>query len=364
MPARVEYRLGSIFDEACDVLVIPSSAGGTVSPSMAEQLRKEGIPFPTAMSWGSVTLGTSPSPRFGMVAYASTLRGQETTAETVKGIGQRLGSIATAQGARIISAPLLGAGAGGLAPNVAAAELERGFLSTAPDGAVLRVSIRRADVFWSLPSEQTEASTAAVRETLRRIRNRFTEESAPAPHTEAGRSGTSAGARAPASPPEGAEASGPAPATRKPSRRTRVFISYSHEDAEWLERLQKHLAPLEREGADVWDDTRIKAGSQWREEIRGALAETKVAILLISADFLASPFIATDELPPLLQAAKEDGATILPVIISPCRFERMESLSRFQSVNDPRKPLVKLRRGNREEVLDAVARAVEDALRR
>lgn len=383
MPARVEYRLGSIFDEACDVLVIPSSAGGTVSPSMAEQLRKEGIPFPTAMSWGSVTLGASPSPRFGAVAYASTLRGQATMPETVKGIGQRLGSIATAQGARTISAPLLGAGAGDLAPDVAAAALERGFLSTAPDGAVLTVSIRRADVFWSLPSEQTEASTAAVRETLRRIRDRFTEESAPEPHTETGRPGTAAGVRAPVLPhtdtghpgtpagvrapvlpPEGAEASGPAAATRTPSERTRVFISYSHEDAEWLERLQKHLAPLEREGALVWDDTRLKAGARWREEIRAALDETRVAILLVSADFLASDFIATDELPPLLQAAAEDGATILPVIISPCRFERMESLSRFQSVNDPRKPLVKLRRGNREEVLDAVARAVEDALRR
>ncbi len=84
----------------------------------------------------------------------------------------------------------------------------------------------------------------------------------------------------------------------------------------------------------------------------------------MSADFLASDFIVTDELPPLLKAAEEDGATILSVIVSPCRFERMESLSRFQSVNNPKKPLVKLRRGDREEVLDKVARAVEDALTR
>jgi hypothetical protein len=152
------------------------------------------------------------------------------------------------------------------------------------------------------------------------------------------------------------------PATSS-QRRSRIFISYAHADADWLERLQKHLRPLEREGALIWDDTRLKAGARWREEIRVALAETKVAILLVSADFLASDFIVTDELPPLLQAAAEDGATILPVIISPCRFERMESLSRFQSVNDPKKPLVKLRRGNREEVLDEVARAVEDALK-
>jgi ABC-type branched-subunit amino acid transport system substrate-binding protein len=146
--------------------------------------------------------------------------------------------------------------------------------------------------------------------------------------------------------------------------RTRVFISYSHADAKWLKRLQKHLKPLQREGIEVWDDTRLKAGEQWREEIREALAKTRVAVLLISADFVASDFIDTNELPPLLKAAEEDGATILPVIVSASRFLRIESLARFQAVNDPEKPLVQMRHGNQEKVLDDVARAVEDALRR
>ena len=84
-----------------------------------------------------------------------------------------------------------------------------------------------------------------------------------------------------------------------------------------MERLQKHLKPLQRQGVEVWDDTQLKPGEPWRKEIRTALAATKVAILLISADFLASDFIVTDELPPLLIAAAEGGATILPVIISP-----------------------------------------------
>ncbi len=35
--------------------------------------------------------------------------------------------------------------------------------------------------------------------------------------------------------------------------RTKVFISYSHEDAEWMERLKKQLEVLERQGLlDVW----------------------------------------------------------------------------------------------------------------
>ena len=40
--------------------------------------------------------------------------------------------------------------------------------------------------------------------------------------------------------------------------RTRIFVSYSHADADWLKRLQVHLKPLERAGLiDRWDDTRF-----------------------------------------------------------------------------------------------------------
>src|SRR5438067_632555 len=81
------------------------------------------------------------------------------------------------------------------------------------------------------------------------------------------------------------------------SVRSGVFISYSHEDKEWLDRVQVHLKPLERDHAiSVWSDKQIQAGSRWRQEIERALQKTRIAVLLISADFLASDFIANDEL--------------------------------------------------------------------
>jgi hypothetical protein len=79
----------------------------------------------------------------------------------------------------------------------------------------------------------------------------------------------------------------------------RVFVSYNHRDRIWLERLQVHLKPLVRQNAiDLWDDTRLRPGTNWREDIQQAVASAQIAILLISADFLASDFIDTDELPP------------------------------------------------------------------
>ncbi len=149
------------------------------------------------------------------------------------------------------------------------------------------------------------------------------------------------------------------PRAAKPTR-TKVFVSYSHADEKWLQMLHVHLAPLERSGlVDRWDDTNITAGEKWREEIASAIQASKVAVLLISAYFMASEFIAKNELPPLLEAAKKEGTVILPVIISPCV---MGSLLEFQTVNSPSKPLVDLGRGDRDRVWVKVIEAITAAL--
>ena len=73
---------------------------------------------------------------------------------------------------------------------------------------------------------------------------------------------------------------------------------------------------------DVWEDTRIRPGDEWRAEIRKAIEAASVAVLLISADFLASEFVASEELPALVEAAERRGLRVLQVIVSPSRFER------------------------------------------
>jgi hypothetical protein len=148
-------------------------------------------------------------------------------------------------------------------------------------------------------------------------------------------------------------------------KHSNVFISYSHSDRDYVDRLLVHLKPLEKEGLiDLWVDTRLRAGDRWKKEIEKALSRATVAILLVSADFLASDFITENELPPLLKNAEEKGTRILPLIVKPCRFTRDKNLRHFQAINDPKHSLALLGGGDQEVLYDQVAAEVERSLQR
>jgi hypothetical protein len=106
-----------------------------------------------------------------------------------------------------------------------------------------------------------------------------------------------------------------------------------------------------------WDDTRLTPGSNWRTQIKQAIDSAKVAVLLISADFLASEFIAENELPPLLTAAQEEGAIILSVILRPSLF-KYTSLAQFQTVNAPTQPIMGMSKVRRDRIWAEVAECI------
>lgn len=146
------------------------------------------------------------------------------------------------------------------------------------------------------------------------------------------------------------------------AKRTRVFVCYSRNDTSWLERLSVHLVPLERQGLiEAWDDKRISAGSNRREAIDRALDEAGVAVLLVSASWMASDFIQDVELPRLLARARANGVRVLPLLVSPCQIE-LTPLAGIQFVNDPDRPLNGLATAEREALLVRTAQAVVEAL--
>jgi len=140
-----------------------------------------------------------------------------------------------------------------------------------------------------------------------------------------------------------------------------VFVSYSRKDAFWLKRLRTHLKPYERKGSlEVWDDQRIQTGARWIEEIKTALGRARVAVLLVSPDYLASDFIAEHELPNLLSREKDLRVVWIPV--RPSTFATTE-IGKYQAALDPARSLAEMNEAEADRALALVTIKIELALR-
>jgi tetratricopeptide (TPR) repeat protein len=145
------------------------------------------------------------------------------------------------------------------------------------------------------------------------------------------------------------------------ARREHVFVSYSHEDRMWLDRLVTILRPLVRQGElKLWSDFDIRPGDRWNESIHNALDSCCVAVLLVSSDFLASEFIAHTELPAVLHAAESEGVRIVWIAVSSCLYEKT-ALAPFKAANEPARPLDLLSEGAQQEELVRIARLIAAA---
>ena len=58
-----------------------------------------------------------------------------------------------------------------------------------------------------------------------------------------------------------------------------IFISYSHRDRDWLDRLLIFFKPYTRQNLKIWADPYIKVGDKWRRDISAVLSHTSVAVL-------------------------------------------------------------------------------------
>jgi hypothetical protein len=141
-----------------------------------------------------------------------------------------------------------------------------------------------------------------------------------------------------------------------------IFISYAHEDVDFLDRIKVHLKSLETIIEDfklkIWDDRMIVAGSPWKEEIQAEITNCSIAILIISADFLSSEFISNEEIPQLMASERQKNTKIIPVIVGPCGFTEHPILNEFQSLNNPSDWIGRMEKFEQEEYWDKLRLAV------
>ena len=151
----------------------------------------------------------------------------------------------------------------------------------------------------------------------------------------------------------------------KANKRNKIFISHSDKDIDYLKKLQVYLTPLRRQGLiEIWDDTNIQPGMKLQEEIIKGLTLPKIAILLVSSDFLASNDICEVELPTLLRAAEEDGALILSLIINHCKSIIPNEIAQYQCVNESLdQPLESLKPSDQDKLFDNLVTTIKEYLR-
>ena len=69
------------------------------------------------------------------------------------------------------------------------------------------------------------------------------------------------------------------------------------------------------------------------------MSEADVALFLVSADFIASPFCQDVEVPKMLERHHAEGVLIIPIIVGDCDWQPVTRISQFQVLPENGKPI-------------------------
>ena len=164
--ATVQIKRGNLFDIPADMVVLPCNVQGGVAPFVLSALRHYALPEPPPIALGSIhvvsAIGIENIAQYAAFA-ASVLDGVVTTEQVIENIGQEIGSFCAKQNEiSRISAPLLGAGAGGLQSERVVRALKRGFLLNAPAGASLTIFVLHEEIYDRIREDSEKARLAGA----------------------------------------------------------------------------------------------------------------------------------------------------------------------------------------------------------
>ncbi|MFO1290554.1 MAG: toll/interleukin-1 receptor domain-containing protein [Nitrosomonas sp.] len=97
---------------------------------------------------------------------------------------------------------------------------------------------------------------------------------------------------------------------------SQVFISYSHKDREFVNRLTTDLG-ARLPDTRVFYDMLIQPGASWAETLTAQIEQADIVLAVLSPDYLASGW-AEQELNIALERQLKKQARLLPVLVRPC----------------------------------------------
>jgi hypothetical protein len=135
----------------------------------------------------------------------------------------------------------------------------------------------------------------------------------------------------------------------------RVYVAAAHEDARFVEQLERHLTPLIRSGgALLWHRGKLLGGEDKGTRMRKEVAAADIALVLLSADAFIDES-SSAELDALDARMKRDGLRVVPILARPCDWES-SAFGSLQPLPRDRRPISIQR--NADEAYSEVARSV------
>jgi hypothetical protein len=163
----VHVRLGNIFDNASDLVLLPCSAKGTFTKAARQHVDRYRIPSPNPMEHGEIQLlrftGSGATTKY--VAWCASVLDDSSSALVIEQIARRAGEVTkTHPNVRLIETPLLGTGHGGLLVEESALALARGFAATSHRSATLVIYAWTKEIYVKVRAALEQADPEPKKE--------------------------------------------------------------------------------------------------------------------------------------------------------------------------------------------------------
>lgn len=121
--------------------------------------------------------------------------------------------------------------------------------------------------------------------------------------------------------------------------KSKIFLSYAHEDDDYQNQAVAHLSVLEHSGKIAsWHDRMIMPGSNWKEEIDKQLRVADVIVALVSADFIASEYCSGIEMSEAISRHEKKRSILIPVVVRPVLISETP-FAKFEALPPDAKPV-------------------------
>ncbi len=132
----------------------------------------------------------------------------------------------------------------------------------------------------------------------------------------------------------------------------------SVKDIQWLERFKTKLKPWVTEGCfTTWDETNIMPGYNTSQEISDAIKRARLAVCLVTSDFLADDVVRERVLKPLLERKRNHPLSLQWIAIKSALYEA-SPFKDIKPLNDEKKPLAVLDEAEQDAAMVDLSRQI------